>query len=420
MVELWLPYGRTEVAVRVPAENLLDVVDAEEPKAASDPYAEVKRALENPAGDCRLENLVKAGKKVAIVVEDEMKLTQNKVMLPPLLRKLNDLGVEDKDVTIIVGCGLCEPTNPEKFPLLFGEDVANRVKIINHDCRSMNLSYVGKTTLKTNVYVNKVFAGADLRILTGSISFHAYAGHSGGRMGVLPTISGASTIQHNNTLLVDPRAVAGNISENPVHVNMMEAAHLSDVHFILNVVTNAEGEVIRAFAGDLDRAFLEGVEFVDDVYKVPVKEAADIVIVSPGGCPKDVNLCESCKAIDNVLGIVRKGGIAILVAECSGGYGNQVFYEWVKTFQSVKEVERKIKENFILGGEEAHHLLKALDKIKIILVSIMPEYYVRDVFRLRTAKSVNMALDLAFKTVGKKSKVLVVPRGSAILPLLQA
>lgn len=419
MVELWLPHGRTEVAVRVPAENFLGVVDVEEPKVALDPYAEVNRALENPIGNCRLENLVKAGNKVSIVVEDETKLTQNKVMLPLLLGKLNGLGVKDKDVTIIVGCGLREPANPEKFPLLFGEDVVNRVKIINHDRRSRDLSYVGKTTLKTKVYVNKVFAGADLRILTGSISFHSYAGYSGGRMGVLPGISGASTIQHNNLLLVDPKAMAGNISGNPVHMDMVEAAHLADVHFILNVVTNAEGNVIQAFAGDLDRAFLEGVGFTDDVYKVPVKKAADIVIVSPGGYPKDVNLYESCKAIDNVLGIVREGGIAILVAECSGGYGNRIFYEWMKTFQSVKEVERKIKENFVLGGEEAHHLLKALGKIKIIVVSIMPGYYARDVFRLRTAKSVNMALDLAFKTAGKKSKVLVIPRGSAILPLLQ-
>jgi len=356
---------------------------------------------------------------VAVVVEDDPKLTQNKVLLPILLRKLNGLGVKDKEVTIIVGCGLCEPTNPEKFPLLFGEDIVNRVRITNHDCRSTDLSYVGKTTLKTKVYVNKVFAEADLRILTGSISFHPYAGYSGGRMGVLPAISSASTIQHNNGLMVNPRAVAGNISDNPVHLDMVEAARLADVHFILNVVTNAEGNVIRAFAGDLDRAFLDGVKFMDDVYKVPMKKAADIVIVSPGGYPRDIDLHESCKAVDNVLGIARKDGVVILVAECSGGYGNRIFYEWMKTFQSVKEVERKIKKNFVLGGEEAYHLLKALDKIKIIVASIMPEYYARDVFRLRTAKSVNMALDLAFKTVGKKSKVLVIPRGSVVLPLLQ-
>lgn len=419
MVELWLPYGRTEVAVRVPAENFLDVIDAEEPKAASDPYAEINRALENPIGNRGLESLVKAGDKVAIVVEDQTKIKQNKVMLPPLLDKLNGLGVKDKDVTIIVGCGLCEPASPEKFPLLFGKDIVSRVRVVNHDSRGRDLSYVGKTTLKTKVHVNKIFAEADLRILTGSIGFHPYAGYSGGRMGVLPAISGASTIQHNSALLVDPSAVVGNISGNPVHTDMVEAAQLAGVHFILNVVTNADGDIMRAFAGDLDKAFLEGVRFTDGVYKVPVKKAADIVIVSSGGYPKDVSLYESCKAIDNVLGILRKGGIAILVAECSAGYGNRVFYEWMKTFQSVKEVEKEIKRNFVLGGEEVYHLMKALGKIKIIVVSIMPEYYAREVFRLRTAKSVNMALDSAFKTLGKKSKVFVVPHGSAILPLLQ-
>ena len=420
MVELWLPYGRTEVAVRVPVENFLGVVDVEEPETASDPYAEVSRALKNPIGNSRLENLVEAGKKVAIVVEDETISTQNKVMLTSLLKDLNSLGVNDRDITIIVGCSLDEPVSPEKFGLLFEEDIESRVRIINHDRGIRNLSYVGKTTSRTDVYVNKVFGEADLRVLTGRIRFHSYAGYSGGRMGVLPAISGKSTIQHNSAFLVDPRALVGNISENPVHADMMEAAHLADVHFILNVVTNTEGNIIRAFAGDPDRAFLEGVRFMDSIYKVPVEKAADIAIVSPGGYLKDVNLYEACEAVDNILGIVREGGIVVLVAECPEGYGNRVFYDWMKTFQSVKEVEREIKKNFVLGGEGAYHLMKALGKVKIIIVSVMPEYYVKDVFRLRTAKSVNVALDSAFKTIGKKSRVLVVPRGSVILPILQA
>jgi len=420
MVELWLPYGRTEVAVRVPVENFLGVVDVEEPEAASDPYAEVSRALENPIGNSRLENLVEAGNKVAIVVEDETISTQNKVMLTTLLKELNSLGVNDRDITIIVGCSLDEPASTEKSGLLFGEDIVNRIRIINHDRSIRDLSYVGKTTLKTDVYVNKVFAEADLRILTGRIRFHSYAGYSGGRMGVLPAISGKSTIQHNSAFLIDPRAAVGNISGNPVHTDMAEAAHLADVHFILNVVTNAEGNIIRAFAGDLDRAFLEGVRFMDNIYKVPVEKAADIAIVSLGGYLKDVNLYEACKAVDNVLGIVREGGIVVLVAECPGGYGNRVFYERMKKLRSVNEVGRKIKKSFIPGEEEAYHLLKAMGKVKIILVSIMPEYHARDVFRLRTEKSVNVALDSAFKTIGKKSRILVIPRGSVILPLPQA
>ncbi len=418
-MELWLPYGETEVVVRVPAENLLGVADAKEPDVVPDPHAEVNRALENPIGGVKLGNLVKAGCKIAIVVEDEIEPTQRKAMLLTLLKRLNELGIENKTITVIAGHGLYKPARTEGLQRLFGEGTADGVRVINHDPRGRGLLYIGKTTLKTKVYINRAFAEADLRILTGSVGFHPYAGYRGGRTGVLPAISGLSTIQHNCSLLVDPKAMPGNIDGNPVHLDMTEAAHLAGVHFILNVATNAEGRIIKAFAGDMDKAFLEGAGFIDEVYKVPVERAADVVIVSPGGYGKDASLYEAFKVVNNVLGVVKDGGVVILVAECSEGYGNEKFYDWVRGARSLKDVERMIRRGFVPGGEGAYYLLKALSRVKVILVSVMPEYYSRDVFKLKTARSVNEALRLAFKMIGRRGKVLVVPHGSTTLPSLQ-
>ena len=155
------------------------------------------------------------------------------------------------------------------------------------------------------------------------------------------------------------------------------------------------------------------------MYKVPVERKADIVVVSCGGHPFDIDLYQAYKAVDGALEVVKRGGVIVWVAECSEGYGNQVFYEWMKKYRTLKEVERAIKRKFKLGGHKAYYLLKALEKAKIILVSVMPDYYAMDVFKLRTSRSVNEAIDEAFRIAGKNAKVWAIPYGNITEPVLK-
>ena len=148
---------------------------------------------------------------------------------------------------------------------------------------------------------------------------------------------------------------------------MTEAARLAKVDFILNVVTNGKGEVVKAFAGDLEEAFLQATKLVDEIFRVSVDRRADIVVVSPGGYPADINLYQSYKALDNALEVVKRGGTIIMVAECSEGHGNQVFYDWMARLGDLKKVEREVKRHFQLGGHKAYYLLKALKNHKIII-----------------------------------------------------
>jgi nickel-dependent lactate racemase len=283
------------------------------------------------------------------------------------------------------------------------------------------LVYLGRTkTLGTKVYVNKVFAEADVKILTGDIGLHYFAGYGGGRKSVLPAVSGIETIQHNHAAMLHPKARTGILEGNPVHEDMIEAARLAEPDFILNILTNSKGELVRAFAGDLEKAHIEGVKLVDEMYKLPIERRAKIVVVSPGGHPHDIDLYQAYKGVDCALEAVKRGGVIVWIAECPEGHGNQVFYDWMAKFKEIKQMQTEIKRRFKIGGHKAYYLMKALQKVKIILVSTLPNYYAANVFKLKTAKAVNDALHNAFNIAGKDAKVWVMPHGNVTLPMVKA
>jgi nickel-dependent lactate racemase len=342
-------------------------------------------------------------------------------MLLPVLAELNAAGVKDENVTVIFGCGTHRAVKPEEAAGLVGAEVLKRVKTISHDAQSKDLVYIGTTKTSGNkIMVNRVFAEADVRVLLGDVNYHYYAGFGGGRKSVLPAVCGAETIRHNHSMLTNTNARTGNLENNPVHIDMTEAAKLAKVDFIVNVVENSKGEIVKAFAGDLEAAFLEGTKLVDDIYRVFVDRRAEIIVVSSGGYPADINLFQAHKGLDNALDAVKRGGVIILVAECIEGHGNQVFYDYMTRFGEIKAVEKEIRRNFAMGSHKALYILKALEKHQIILVSSMPDFYAQNVFKLKTARAVNDALNEAFKIAGSAARVWAMPQGSHTLPVYKA
>ena len=421
MVDVWLPYGESDVCIRVPARNFLGSIEAKKAVVVSDPESEIKRALKEPIGSKRLTEIAQANQKVAIVVDDATRDAPSELMLLPVLEELNSVGVKDKDITIIFGCGTHRVVTTIEAKKLLGKEVINRIKTISHNCKSEDLVYIGKTKSHgTKVRVNRVFAEADLKILLGDVGFHYYAGYGGGRKSVMPAISCSQTIQNNHAMLLNSKARTGILEGNPVHKDMTEAAKLAKVDFIVNVVTNSKGELVRAFAGDLEKAFYEAIKLVDELYRVTVDRRADIVVVSAGGHPGDINLYQAYKGLDNALEVVKRNGTVILVAECPEGHGNQVFYEWMMRFGELKKVEREVKRHFVMGGHKAYYLLKAQKNHAIILVSSLPDYYASDIFKLKTARAVNDAFKEALKISGSASKVWVMPEGNHTLPSVRS
>jgi nickel-dependent lactate racemase len=416
MVDVWLPYGKSDVCVRIPARNLLGSIEPEQVSGVADVNAEVERALKEPIGSKRLSEIAQPEHKIAIVVDDFTRKTPSRIMLPPVLAELNAADVKDENVTVIFGCGTHRAVKPEEARRLVGEEVFNRVKTVSHDCKAEDLMSIGKTKRGNNVRLNRVFAEADVKVLVGDVGFHYYAGYGGGRKSVMPAVSCKETISYNHAMLLDANARAGVLEGNPVHEDMTEAARMAKVDFILNVVTNSKGEIVKAFAGDLEQAFLEATKLVDQMYRVSVDRRADIVVVSPGGYPSDINLYQAYKALDNALAVVKRGGTLIMVAECAEGHGNQVFYDWMTRLEELNKVEREVKRHFELGGHKAYYLLKALKSHPIILVSSLPDYYANGVFKLKTARAVNDALREALKNAGSQARVWVMPQGDSTLP----
>jgi nickel-dependent lactate racemase len=421
MVDVWLPYGKTDVCVRVPARNLLGTIEPKEQSAAADAKAEVERALKDPIGSKRLSEIAKPESKVAIVVDVATRKTPGEILLMPVLAELNAVGVRDENVTVVFGCGTYGVVKPEEAIKLIGEEALRRVKTVSHDSRAPDLVNVGTTKTHGNkVLLNRVFAESNVKVLLGDVDLNHYSGYSGGRKGVLPGICGEETIKQNHGMLVSANAKSGNLVDNPVHLDMTEAARLAKVDFIVNVVANRKGEVIKAFAGDLEAAFLEAVKLYDAMYRVTVDRRADIIVVSAGGHPADFSLYEAYKGLDNALDAVKRGGVIIFVAECPEGHGNQVFYEWMSRLADIKNVEREIKRNFVLGGYKAFYLLKALQNHQIILVSSLPDYYATSIFKLKTSRAINDALAEALKIAGSASRVWAVPYGNHTLPEFRA
>jgi lactate racemase len=421
MVDVWLPYSKSDVCVRVPARNFLGSIEPKEIAGVQDSKFEVERALKEVIGSKRLSEIANSESKVAIVVDDITRRAPTSIMILPVLSELQTAGVKEENITVIFGCGTHRAVKQEEAIRIIGEEAFRRVKTVSHDCKAQDLVYAGTTKTHGNkVFLNRSFAEADVKVLLGDVGFHYYAGYGGGRKSVMPAISNEESIKQNHAMLLNSNARTGLLDGNPVHQDMTEAALLAKVDFILNVVTNSKDEIVKAFAGDMQQAFGEAVKLVDEMYRVTVDRRADIVVVSPGGYPSDINLYQAHKGLDNALEVVKRGGIIILVAECLEGHGNQVFYDWMKRFKDQKEAEREIKRNFAMGGHKAYYLLKALQNHQIILVSSLPDYYASNIFRLKTSRAVNDALGEALKLAGSQARVWTMPYGNFTLPTIQS
>jgi len=260
MVEVKLKYGETSLSVDIPDKNLIGIINPRFVNGVGNVEKEILRAISNPIKAPTLDKIAKPGNKVAIVVDDHTRPIKSKIIVEPLLDYLNKIGIQDEDVTIIIGHGSHRKIRLDEAENILGKEILERVNWIPHDANSEDLVYVGETSYKTKVYINKVFHDADVKILTGDVCLHYYAGYGGGRKSVLPAISGIETISHNHAMLTHPKATTGNLDGNPIHLDMTEAARLAKPDFIINVVMNHKKEIVKAFAGDLEEAFMQGVK----------------------------------------------------------------------------------------------------------------------------------------------------------------
>ncbi len=406
-------YAREVRTFQVPDANMLCEVTQNQVAVKKTGVDAVRDALEHPIGTPRLRELVKPGEKVVIITSDITRPCPSYLILPELLRELSEAGVKDDQVTVVFALGSHRIHKPQEQRQLVGEEVYSRVRCV--DAAKEGFAHIGVTASGTPVDIDPVVAEADRRICVGNIEFHYFAGYSGGAKAIMPGVSTRDAIQKNHSKMVLEEAKAGNLLGNPLRQDIEEAAAMVGVDFILNVVLDEEKRIVKAVAGDLRKAHEAGCTFLDQLYKVKIPRRADIVITTPGGFPKDINLYQAQKALDNAKHAVRDGGIIILAASCKEGLGEGVFEQWMLNSESPDAMIKRIGQDFQLGGHKAAAISMVLKKSRILLVSDLEDDFVRKIF-LEPFPLVDAALAEAFASLGADSSVIFMPHGGSVLP----
>src|ERR1041385_7701628 len=279
-----LPYGRDRFSVAIEGDLLT-------PRAV-DPVADessaVYRAIEHPIGTPPLLEIVHAGERVAIIVNDITRLTRTDLLLPVIVKTLNAAGIPDSDIFVVFALGIHRRPKDDQRRLSVGDEMFGRLRMFDHvSTDDMNLVEIGTTSFGNRIEINREVWNADRIILTGEIIYHLIAGYSGGRKSLVPGVAGFRTTTFNHRMIFDPNCRPGLLDGNPAHEDLAEACRMIGPDFIVNVVLSPDGRVIRVVAGDWEQAHREGCRTVDQMLRVESEEPFDLIIASAGGFPLD-------------------------------------------------------------------------------------------------------------------------------------
>jgi nickel-dependent lactate racemase len=414
-MELTIGFGSNPQNVSIPDKLVMDILKTNEVEIGLTGVDEIKRSLKNPIGTARLRDIVKPGEKVVIITSDITRPVPSYKIIPSILDEIIEAGINKEDIMVVLALGSHRAHKDEEKIKLVGERIYNEVKCI--DSNASDCVRMGVTKAGTPVDIFRVVAEADRRICVGNIEYHYFAGYSGGAKAIMPGVSTPSAIQANHSKMILDDAKAGKLKGNPVREDLEEAITYCPIDFIVNVVLNEEKEIIYSVAGDYINAHREGCKFLDKIYKKELKEKADIVIVSQGGAPKDLNLYQTQKALDNAKHAIKEGGIIILVGSCKEGLGSQIFEEWMTEANTPDDLIIRIRENFKLGGHKAAAIALVLKRAKIFMVSEMKPELVKSIF-MEPYDTVQEAYNDAINELGDDVKVLIMPYGGSTLPVV--
>ena len=408
--------GQRSETVNVAEKNLLGVLQAKPFPAAAGEAELVRDALEHPIGTPRLRQIVHPGEKIVIVTSDITRPMPTSRVMPLLLDELYAAGVDRRDILLIFALGSHRRHTVEERRRLAGDRAFDEIDCSDFDPE--HLTRVGITAYGTPIDIDSRVVRADRRICLGNVEYHYFAGYSGGAKAIMPGVAGRDSIQGNHSMMIREDAHAGKLEGNPVRAEIEEACSMVGVDFILNVVLDEHKRIAMAVAGDVIRAHRAGCRFLDEHYLCPLSRLADIVLVSQGGAPKDLNVYQVQKALDNAGLAVKPGGIIVLIGSCREGLGEKTFEEWMLGASCPDELVERIQKDFRLGGHKAAAIAMVRRKAEIFLVSDLEDSFVRRLF-MEPFPSVQAAYDAALQKIGSGASVLAMPYGGSTLPVFR-
>lgn len=428
MKQIKLAFGEKQMTVNLPENQVVDIVEGNLVPGVTDIREAVQAALRKPIGAPPLCEIVGPSDKVVIIVSDiTRQWVRHDLFLPALCNELNAAGVPDSHIKLVVALGAHRRHTDEENIKNYGEDVVKRVAIVqSYALDKQDFVKIGTTSRGVDVTINHHVLEADKVILTGGICYHSMAGYGGGRKAILPGVSGYDSIQGNHRFCLseveggglNPHCTAGSLEENEMHQDMMEMARMVNPDFLLNAVFNPEGEIAGFYAGHWYEAWLEGCKKVKEIYGVPIKETADLVIVSSGGFPKDINLYQASKAVENACGAVKKGGVMIALMECRDIAEPPDFSQWFD-YVSLTQREIALRKAFTVPGFVALKMGYIAREIPVIVVTLPENAAFFDKAGMTAVATVEEALDAAKGRLPSQDyRIMVIPHGGTTLPLV--
>jgi nickel-dependent lactate racemase len=418
MMEINLAYGRKGLKVNLPGS--LDLLSSGVRPGLPDERGALKNAFIKPHAGPSLRRLLKSGQKMVIVHTDITRATPNDRILPNLLAEVEAAGIRREDITLLNGLGTHRRQTETELRAMLGDEIVDRYRCMQHDCYDdSSLVYLGETTAGHPIRINRTYQEADIKILTGFIEPHFFAGFSGGPKAVLPSLAGAESVftNHGYAMISHPKATWGVTAGNPIWEEMKTAALLTQPDFLLNVSLNQQKEITGIFAGELLPAHAAGCDFVQKAAMVPVKTLYDFVITTNSGYPLDQNLYQSVKGMSAAARITRPGGAIILAAACEDGLPDHGSYgRLLSTYGSPNAFLSKVNQPGFQVQDQWQVQIQAQiqQRAEIYVYSEgLTDQQIRDAW-LKPCDDIPALVARLIKEVGPRG--CVIPEGPQVIP----
>ncbi len=415
-----LEYGRTGLDIDLPTERVTRKLAYKDAIPLADPRGDLRRVLEKPTAAPPLAELAKGRKSACVVICDITRPVPNQMILQPVLETLEQSGIPRAAIAILIATGLHRPNEGAELVELVGHEIAVNYRCVNHHGTILNEHvYLGDSPRGVPIWIDRNYVEADLKITTGLIEPHLMAGFSGGRKLICPGIAALETVKvwHGPDFLEHPKADCGILDGNPVHEENTWIGRHTGCDFIVNVVIDSERRPLKWVAGDMEAAFLEGVEFVRGVVVDTVPEPVDVVVTSSAGYPLDTTFYQAVKGLTGALPIVKQGGTIILAASLSEGIGSPEFQSLFTDNSSLDLFVERIlgKDYFVMDQWQLEELAKVRRKVRVKVVSDgLPRETIDRLF-VESAASVEQAVAESLAEYGPNATLAVIPKGPYVL-----
>jgi lactate racemase len=435
MPDFRVPYGKTHLEFSLPDTWAPELIAPRDVPGAADPLAEVEWALTSPLPPIPLPSpklhfaqergggwpQVGGRGEVAIAVNDKTRPVPHHLLLPPLLHRLEETGIAPERITLIIATGTHAPMPPEEFGLVIPPEVLGRYPVVSHDCDAGDLVSLGKTQRGVEVRANRRYMAADLRVVVGNIEPHQFMGWSGGVKSAAVGLTARETINANHALMTEPGSELGHYDDNPARQEVEEIGRMLGIGYALNAILNEHKQIVHALAGDPVAVMRAGIPLARGICQVEVAAPFDLLIISPGGHPKDINLYQAQKALGHATLVMKPGGTVILAAACPDGTGSPGYDRFMAdpamtSYEAV--LARYKREGYRLGPHKAWQIARDASRIRLLTITEIPAEHARRLL-LNPVAGIDEALTAARADLPPQPHVGIMPIANATIPALR-